>query len=240
MIAMAVLLLFDIDNTLVATGGAGGRALQLAFAELFGIDDGFAGMDFAGRTDVSIFREAVHNHHLDSDFAALLARFKEAYHRHLAATLPQAEVEGGGRVLTGIGEMLEALVGRPDAVLGVATGNFRQGALMKLDHYRLGRYFRDGAYGDDAEDRAELVAIAIRRLAQQAAVADNQIYIIGDTPLDVQAAKANGVTAVAVATGRYNQAELRASGADLVLPDLSGWRDLVRQLLGGPRGLPAL
>ena len=232
MMSMAVLLLFDIDNTLLYSGGAGGLALNLAFAELFGIEDGFAGMDFAGRIDVSIFREAADRHHLEGDFAALLARFKEAYHRYLEATLPRAQAEGRGRVLPGVRELLAAISGRPEAVPGVATGNFRQGAMMKLSHYGLDAYLRDGAYGDDAEERAGLVAIAIQRLARQAPDDGHQVYIIGDTPLDVLAAKANGALAVAVATGRYGEAELRACGADLVMPDLTRWRDLLPRLLG--------
>ncbi|MFQ5880253.1 MAG: HAD family hydrolase [Dehalococcoidia bacterium] len=231
---MAKLLLFDIDNTLVFTGGAGARALNLAFAQLFGVEDGFAGVDFAGRTDISIFREAAEQHRLDGYFEALLDRFKEAYHHHLALTLPQAEADGGGRVLPGVKELLEALQTRRDTLLGVATGNFRRGALMKLNHYGLSYFFSDGAYGDDAEERAQLVAIAIRRLMQQMADDTREVYIIGDTPLDISAAKANDAIAVAVATGRHSQAQLRDSGADLVLPDLSQWQTLWQRLFASP------
>lgn len=215
------IVLFDIDNTLLFTGGAGMRAMALAFRELFGVEDGFAGIPYAGRTDIAILRDALARHGLlDSRFEQRLSSFRERYHHHLANTLPQTQ----GQVMPGVPELLDALRAMPNVFLGLATGNFRRAAFMKLAHYRLAQFFNDGAFGDDAEERAALVALAVERVAAAAGQARRwcRAYMIGDTPLDVAAAREAGIQAVGVATGSYSLQELEQAGADLVLPDLSG------------------
>jgi phosphoglycolate phosphatase-like HAD superfamily hydrolase len=225
------LILFDIDNTLLYTGGAGTLAMKRAFFDLFGLEDGFAGMDFSGLTDSAIFREALRNNNLDVDFAPYLDRFKEAYQQHLPSMLPRAQAEGNGSVLPGVTDLLDLVSAISEVVLGLATGNFRQGAALKLDYYRLSHYFRDGGFGDDAEDRAQVVAIAIERLGRFLPDHHGDVYVIGDTPRDVSAARENEAFAVGVATGRYSKEELRASGADLTLPDLSHSEPLLEGLI---------
>ena len=203
--------------------------MTAAFAQLFGIDQGFAGLDFSGRTDTSIFREAVDVHSLDGDFPSLLARFQETYYSILPRTLAEAQ----GYVLPGVREVLAGLQAAPGAFLGLATGNFREATRLKLEHFGLYDFFPAGGYADDSEDRAELVAIAIERLAEASGGhGPREVYVIGDTPLDIAAAQANGARSVAVATGFFSADQLTAAGAGLVFPDLSSWQEVLDALLG--------
>jgi len=226
---LAKLFLFDVDKTLVDSRGAGSRAMTAAFAQLFGIDQGFAGIDFTGRTDTAIFRDVVGVHSLDGDFATLLARFQETYYSILPRTL--AEVEA--HVLPGVREVLAGLEAAPGAFLGLATGNFRESTRLKLEPFGLYDLFLAGGYADDSEDRAELVAVAIERLAEASGGHEpREVCIIGDTPLDIAAAQANGARSVAVATGFFTVDELTAAGAGLVFPDFSSWQAVLDALLG--------
>lgn len=226
---MAKLFLFDVDKTLVDSRGAGGRAMNLAFAQLFGIEEGFAGIGFTGRTDTAIFREAVAVHSLDGDFPTLLARFQETYYGILPGTL--AEVQA--YVLPGVRELLAGLQAAPGAFLGLATGNFREAARLKLGRFGLYDLFLAGGYADDSEDRAELVAVAIERLAEASGGhGPREVYVIGDTLLDIAAAQANGARSVAVATGFFSVDELTAAGAGLVFPDFSSCQAVLDALLG--------
>jgi len=203
--------------------------MNLAFARLFGIDDGFAGIGFAGRTDTAIFRDAVGVHGLDGEFPALLARFQETYY----STLPRTLAEVQAHVLPGVREVLAGIQAAPGAFLGLATGNFRESARLKLGRFGLYDLFLAGGYADDSEDRAELVAIAIERLAEASGgPGPREVYVIGDTPLDIAAAKANGARSVAVATGFFTVDELTAAGAGLVFPDFSSWQAVLNALLG--------
>lgn len=203
--------------------------MNLAFARLFGIEQGFAGIGFTGRTDTAIFRDVVGVHSLDGEFPALLTRFQEAYYSMLPRTL--AEVQA--YVLPGVREVLAGLRAAPGAFLGLATGNFREAARLKLEPFGLCDFFQAGGYADDSEDRAELVAIAIERLAEASGgPGPHEVYIIGDTPLDIAAAKANGARSVAVATGFFTVDELTAAGAGLVFPDFSSWQAVLDALLG--------
>ena len=192
-----------------------------AFAELFGLENGLDGVEFAGRSDAAIFRSALDKNGLPSDdFPDLVRRFRAVYNRHLAETLREAT---GGRVLPGVRELLTALQSRPDVRLGLATGNFREGAELKLNHFGLWHFFGGGAFGEDGEERAELVAAAISRMSD--GVPDRgAIYVIGDTVYDIEGAKANGAVAVAVNTGGTTAERLRAAGPDILFPDLSDLR----------------
>jgi phosphoglycolate phosphatase-like HAD superfamily hydrolase len=224
---MTKIFLFDIDNTLLNSGGAGGRAMNLAFRDLFAIEDGFDGVEFSGRTDSAIFRDALVLHRLpDGDFPALLVRFKASYLRHLARTLPQTE----GRLLPGVPALLRALSEREAVRLGLATGNFRRGAMMKLEYYGIRPFFCGGGFGEDSEQRGEVVALAIRRLGSRP-WGRTPVYVVGDTPIDVEAARANGALAVAVATGSSSADELKQAGADVVFPDFSDLASVLGVLL---------
>ncbi len=133
-----MIILFDVDNTLLYSGGAGGLAMRRAFHQLYDIEDGFRRVEFSGRTDWSILRDAMRLHGLldgrAADFTNEMARFQEAYYRLLAPALHEAD---GGRAMPGVAELLAALSGRDGVRLGLATGNFRQGAFMKMRHFGL-------------------------------------------------------------------------------------------------------
>jgi phosphoglycolate phosphatase-like HAD superfamily hydrolase len=220
-------LLFDVDGTLIRTGGAGRRAMDLAFAELFGIENGLDGVEMAGRIDAAILRAALVRHGLSvSAFDDQVCRFRDAYCRHLAVSLNETK----GTVLPGVRELLTALEGKPGVRLALATGNFRSGAKTKLSHYGLWAFFAGGAFGDDCEERHELVARAIRIMRDGSRPERDTVYVIGDTVHDIRAAKANRAVAVAVATGGTAAEELLDGAPDLFFSDLSDWQGVLAAL----------
>ena len=224
------IVLFDVDATLLYSGGAGSLAMRRAFTKLYGVDDAFARVEFTGRTDWSILRDALREHRLldGKPFEEEMARFLETYLALLEPTLREVE---GGRVMPGVPELLAALAGRQGARLGLATGNFRQACFIKLRHFGLDAHLREGGFGDDAEDRGELVRVAIERVANGTPARSGEVWIIGDTVLDVAAARTNNARALAVATGSTPPEALRAAGAHAVLDDLSDTEAILRLLL---------
>ena len=217
---MRTIVLWDIDNTLLYTGGAGSLGMARAFRDLYGVDDAFRRVEFSGRTDTAIFTDAALAHGIAADAIPVeLPRFIDAYVDHLRATLVET---AGGRVMPGVVELLDVLSGRDDVRLGLGTGNFRRGGELKVRHYELEGYFRplEGGFGEDSDDRATVIARGIERLRD--GDSDGvRVVVIGDTPHDVTAARANGAYALAVATGRDSVEELLAAGADAALADLS-------------------
>lgn len=230
---MTKLILFDIDGTLVLTGGAGGRAMARALEDLFGIRSGADSVSMPGRTDPWIVTQMTAAHGLQSDSAAL-RRFYDAYIERLAIEVHQPGPHKG--VMPGVRSLLDALAVRDDAFLGLLTGNIRGGARVKLEYFGLWHYFRCGAFGDDAEERNALLGTAIGRAEACGGpvVPAADVVIVGDTPLDVGVAIAGGARSVAVATGDYDVDALRAAGADAVLEDLSDLRAVL-----GALGFPA-
>jgi phosphoglycolate phosphatase-like HAD superfamily hydrolase len=200
--------------------------MKLAFEQLYGIEDGFARVEFSGRTDQHILRSALEHHDLlpgNDAFADEMARFQQVYYGLLPRTLAEAE----GRALPGVPELLAALSGRDGVRAGLATGNFREAAFMKLDYFGLGGLLREGGFGEDAEDRSAMVAVAIERLANGA----RDVWVIGDTLLDLEAARANNARSLGVATGPLSVAELLDAGADLAFEDLSDTAAVLSALL---------
>jgi phosphoglycolate phosphatase len=224
------LILFDIDGTLVLTGGAGGRAMSLAFQEIFGVRDGLSGITMAGRTDAWILADALTAHNITTDPKALV-RFREAYLRHLTIELDKPGPRKG--LMPGVRELLDVLHRRDDVYVALLTGNYEEGARIKLEYFDLWRYFRCGAFGDDAPQRDGLVSKALERIAASGgpsfSAADG--VVIGDTPLDVACAAFCGARSIAVATGSHSVEELRAAGADVVMPDLSNTHEVVAAIL---------
>jgi phosphoglycolate phosphatase len=219
--------LFDIDGTLISSGGAGKAALEVALAEEFGIERITAKLELSGRTDRAICRDLFRYHVLD-DTPENWSRLIESYLRHLPASLDRK----GGRVLPGIGALLEGLHGREDVKVGLLTGNVRAGAKAKLGYFGLYDYFPFGGFGDDHFDRDDVAREAleaVQRHCNGTAHAD-RIWVIGDTPLDVQCARAIGARAVAVATGWHPVEELAACEPDLLFTDLADAAPLFERL----------
>ena len=218
---MRKLVLFDIDGTLVLTGGAGLRAMNRALEDTLGHANGLDGIPVAGRTDWSILVDAVTKvgRQMDAD---LFATLRDRYLANLAIEIEHPG-KGPKAVMPGIRELLDALASRPDVLVGLLTGNFEEGARIKLDHFDLWRYFACGAFGGDAADRNALVPFAVDR-ARACGLAEIRladVFVIGDTPHDVACAHAAGAVAVAVATGGHTVDQLRETGAEIVVPDLS-------------------
>jgi len=216
------LILFDIDGTLVLTGRAGLRAMNRACRDIVATDhDSLTGLPFAGRTDWSILADIMRRHGRTLD-ARLLEELRARYVQHLGEEI-QHRGEGIKDVMPGIRELLDALHQRDDAALALLTGNFAEGARIKLEYFDLWKYFPCGAFGGDSSDRNALVPIAIER-ARACGIADVRpadVLVVGDTPADVECARVAGATPVAVATGGYSEDELRHSGAEIVFRDLS-------------------
>lgn len=212
------LLLFDIDGTLITSGGAGERALRLGFQDRFGIDDDLSTVEIAGRTDSGIARQMLTAHglpHMPENFAA----FFDGYLHHLALELPKRQ----GTLLPGMLPLLEALRKREDVSLALLTGNLERGAKLKLTHYGVWHYFEFGAYADDHHDRNALGPFAQSRAREKHGIdiPPERIFVLGDTPHDVACARAIGARAVALATGKYTSAELAASKPDFLFEDAS-------------------
>jgi phosphoglycolate phosphatase len=224
------LVLFDIDGTLVLTGGAGLRAMNRACEHVVGHQNALDGVTLAGRTDWIILDDALTRNGLSLD-PTLLSELRQRYVEHLRQEI---DLPGKGvkDVMPGIRALLDALEPRDDIALGLLTGNFEEGARIKLQHFDLWKYFRCGAFGDDASDRNHLVPVAMQR-ARDCGLVDASpadVVVIGDTPHDIACARAVGATPVAVATGGYSVDQLRAAGADIVFKDLSETEAVVRVL----------
>jgi phosphoglycolate phosphatase len=222
-------ILFDIDGTLVLTGGAGQRAMARAFEEVFSVPDAFHNIEMPGRTDSWILSDALAVHGVRR-VEADLTRFREAYLEHLRSEIQSPGPRKG--VMPGVRALLQVLVGRDDVYLALLTGNYQDAARLKLDYFDLWRYFPCGAFGDDAPDRNGLLpkAIATIRSCGGPEVLPSQVVVVGDTPLDVACAAASGARCLAVATGGYDADALRAAGADIVMEDLGDTRQVLRAL----------
>ena len=211
------LLLFDIDGTLVLTGGAGIRALNRAFCQVVGIVNALDGIRLHGKTDPAIVREIFNARgaHQNADsYDQILA----AYVDFLPAEVQRSE---NYRVLPGILRFLQDFQGRSDLAFGLATGNVEAGARIKLARGNLNPFFAFGGFGSDAENRTELVRRAAHNGSRLAGVTidPNDIFVIGDTPRDIVAGREAGYRTVGVATSDYSTEDLSAAGADLVLSD---------------------
>jgi phosphoglycolate phosphatase-like HAD superfamily hydrolase len=225
---MIRVVLFDIDGTLIQSGGAGERAFARVCETEFGVLNGAARLHFAGRTDPSIVREFFQQHRIEPT-SENFRRFFHHYLFHLDQLLGQLE----GSVLPGVHELIRELNALPQPPLaGLLTGNIRPGAQLKLSRYQLWTSFRMGAFGDDHEDRNHIAAIARERAGRLLGEtpAGEQILVIGDTPRDIECARAIGACSLAVATGRYTLDQLQGEAptwavttlADITVKELCG------------------
>ena len=221
------LVLFDIDGTILTSGGAGEKAMTQAIRDTFGPDQNLGNVELAGKTDVWIAQQIFETRGVKPR-PDDIERFLDTYLRHLDVQLARHN----GRLLPGFPEILHALARLPNVAVGLLTGNLRRGAELKLCHYGVWDHFPFGAFADDSHDRNRLGPFA-RDRARDAHGTDFQpadIYIIGDTPHDIACAKAIHAHAVAVATDRYSRSTLEAAGADFVFDDLSDTQSVIQTL----------
>lgn len=211
------LVLFDIDGTLIDSGGAGTRALELAIMELFSINNAFKDISMAGKTDKMIIKEGLRKHGIPAD--GNISSVISAYLRHLKREI----LNERKHVKPGMHELLQKLRYRDDICIGLLTGNLEEGARIKLEPFKLNQYFPSGAFGSDDEDRNNLLPIAVRRFVEMLQINFDirDCIIIGDTPRDVECAHIYGAKCFGVATGPYTIDDLLQAGADYAVRDLS-------------------
>ena len=216
---MIRLILFDVDGTLIRTGGAGMQAFALAFKEQFSLRKGSENLNFSGRTDHSLVREFLEMHGIAAS-PEHFKRFERSYLPWLKKLLPECK----GNVCPGVTKFFVKLKSLPEPPLtGLLTGNLRRGAELKLRHYNLWHHFPFGGFADDNEDRDQIAAIAWQRANHQLhrALSSHEILVVGDTPLDIRCARAIGAKVLAVATGSVTESELAAHNPDWLCRDLT-------------------
>ncbi len=225
------LVLFDIDGTLIDTGGAGMRALGRVFADLYSVPDAFANYSFSGKVDRRILLDAFQQLWQRVPTPAEAEDVRRAYLKRLEEEL--TSTPDRYRVLPGVRQLLERL--RQQKIpTGLATGNLAEGAMRKLIIGDLWQYFPFGGFGSDHEHRGELTRMAIERAQQLTGIdfAAHRVVVIGDSPLDIRAARYNGVRVIAVLTGWDPREKLLAAGPDLLLDDLADTDAVMDFILG--------
>ena len=224
-------LFFDIDGTLLSSGGAGKAAMEAALAAEFGVPQVQQGIPYSGRTDRAIMRDLLERHGVpatQANMTTLVAAYLER--------LPDFLSNHRGRVLPGIAALLETVALRTEVAVGLLTGNLEAGARVKLSHFDLWRHFAFGGYGDRHFDRNDVAheALTVLRALQpsffEKPACLERVWVIGDTPLDIACARAIGARVAAVATGGHPISELAAANPDLVLSDFTDASPLLERL----------
>jgi phosphoglycolate phosphatase len=211
-------ILFDIDGTLINTGGAGAASWRLAFDELYGIPADIGKFTDTGMTDPAVGRKT---------FEAVLereperrefTRLMERRNFYLHQTVQDSK---GYEVLPGVDELLPKLI-NDGYLLGLVTGNVEAAAHIKLHRANLNRFFSFGGYGSDSDERAEVTRIALTRASKVYGeeIERDQAFAVGDTPLDVTGAHAAGIECVGVGSHHYSADQLREAGADWAITSL--------------------
>lgn len=221
------LFLFDIDGTLITSGGAGESALIEAMSSRFGVREDLKGITLPGATDALIAIALLKRHGLEAS-AENTAALLDSYLHHLALGMSKFP----GRVLPGIVALLDALKQRPEAVIALLTGNLVRGAEIKLTHYGVWDYFEFGAFADDHHDRNELGKFAKGRATEKHGIdfEPGQIFVIGDTPRDIECGRAIGAKTVAIATGNYDRTALSEHSPDFLFDDFCDTKAVLEAL----------
>jgi len=226
---MIRLILFDIDGTLIHSGGAGEKAFGRVCELEFKVSNGTEGLRFAGRTDPAIVREFFLRNQIEPS-AQNFERFFGTYVFWLDHLLGKT----AGYILPGVPEMIRELRALPEPpAIGLLTGNIRLGAQIKLSHYKLWEHFQMGGFGDDHEDRNQIAVIARERGARllQRKLRGDEILVIGDTPLDIACGKVIEAKVLAVATGSYKLVQLREHSPTWAVADLA--QVCIQELVSG-------
>lgn len=209
--------LLDIDGTLLHVHGAGRQSFIRALESAFGIKDDIAYINFSGATDLDVLHRILARHGHDASPTGI-ARFFERLAIELEETISGAEVT----VYPGVRELVAALAADPRVIVGLVTGNVEACARIKLRAAGLDRHVTLGAFGHEHADRREIARLALDRIRRRAGPdATLRVFLIGDTPSDIEAARGIGATSIAVATGHHPTEELRRRGADHARADLS-------------------
>ena len=210
-------LLFDIDGTLINAGGAGQAAMEGALAEQFGASRPVTGIHVAGRTDRAIAVDLFRFHGVEFNDAHW-SRYLNSYFR----LLPDSLRTQSGVVLPGVAALLDRLRLRDDVLLGLLTGNFAEGAQLKLAHFGLAHHFQLGGFGDEHLDRDDVAREAFRVVRSRLPnLEPHRIWVIGDTPSDIRCGRAIGAKVLAVGTGIFTAKDLEQHRPDVLLDDLS-------------------
>ena len=237
---MQRLILFDIDNTLISLNRGNlpqRRALNTAFEQVHRILDAFEEVAFTGGMDLPLMFEVYRTHGFNTDEPDALpdiSRFKEVYFQFLTKNL---ESWAEGTICPGVPQLLDALSSTPGVQLGLETGNFRDAALIMLRRYGLHAYFADGGFGGDHTERSQVVASAVAACQNttRRVYRPEEVFVIGDSPADIEAGNANGIRTLAVATGFYTVEHLGQFNPSYVLPDLSDTEAVLALLIDRPR-----
>lgn len=212
-------ILFDIDGTLLHSGGAGQAGIERALALAFGVTAPTTGIPTAGRTDRAIGGDLFRFHGLE-DSHSTHAQLQETYLRVLPSELASRQ----GVVYPGVRELVARLSRRDDVLLGLLTGNYREAAWQKLRHYGLAEHFTFGGFGDEHANRDDVARQALAAAAERRAphaIERDKLWVIGDTPADVRCGRAIGARVIAVATGMYSFDELAESRPDHLFQDFA-------------------
>ena len=222
-----LVILFDIDGTLIRSQGAGKTAIKLALTQALQVEEPDVELDFAGRTDISIVKETFLRNQIKFTDPNVKKFFK-SYLSYLEQTMNECQ----GRVLPGVTSFLDSLVRQNRAVLGLLTGNIREGAFIKLRHFGLDQYFQTGGFGDLEEERVSIAREGIQAVAShhRIDIGVDKVVIIGDTPFDVRCAKMLGARSIAVCTGYSERRDIEETHPDWIFNDLTDLFTLHRVL----------
>ncbi|MEY4189891.1 MAG: hypothetical protein RIR17_627 [Planctomycetota bacterium] len=220
--------LFDIDGTLLSSAGAGKAALEKSMASRFGVEEIVDGLTLSGRTDLAILHDLFRMHEIpfsETGFKTML----EGYLEHLPECLKSVQ----GKVLPGIDLILEKLAQDSEFQVGLLTGNLRKGAKIKLGHFGINEYFSFGGFGDFHLDRDDVAREALKEVQERfgSNIKKSNIWVIGDTPLDIRCARAIGVKVMAVATGWHGMEELRGHSPDALVENLSDADGFIKTIM---------
>ena len=223
-------LLFDIDGTLLKSGGAGMHSMNQAFIELFNLDS-VNEVDYQGKADRAIADElmkANNIEHTEENFQKMM----EVYYRGLPKFLDRTN----GQVLPGVLEIIQTLNDRDDVTLGLLTGNTRSGAMIKLGHYQIADYFGFGGFGEDHFHRNQIAEQAVTEAQENIgdSFSIDRCWIIGDTPRDITCTRHVGASVLSVCTGHYKAEELQEFEPDVLMEDLSDVESVIRILTSSP------
>jgi phosphoglycolate phosphatase-like HAD superfamily hydrolase len=227
-------LFWDIDGTLLTTGKAGVPAWEAAVRDVTGRDFQLSSIRVPGLTDFQIAVRTFEMLGLQPDDTAIRQMVRR-YEELLPSSLPQKK----GSVLPNVRAILEHLSSRSDVRSYLLTGNTRGGARAKLTHYDLLHFFPDGAFAENAGERATIAARALALARQAGPVADDRVFVIGDTPHDIQCANAIGARTIAVGTGGYTVEELTAHQPWRIYAELPPVDEFMRTIgRGAPESAP--